>query len=310
MSMNDVTGASGTPPPGFMSMMGDTVGLPGLLASGGLATSKILPLIARYGASAGGALAGGPLTAAITAMQALRPTPAEGGGPLYVKDASGRWVPNRANPTVQEAIAKNPQLAGTWQASGANGAMSPMPGSEPFPLQPNGMNPTGQAPLPSAPLAPAPTPTTAPMTQAMSAQAQQPVPLPTPRPNIPPPQAQAPAIAPPAPGPTAPPPNLYNGPGSQNFGQGGVAGGAQPSVPGAIPNGANITSALQKLMSGNGGSMFQPQTAAASQSNPAGNILPFTKNLLQSGSSSNQQVGLNSALPSERWYPSNAWYNN
>jgi hypothetical protein len=58
-----------------------------------------------------------------------------------------------------------------------------------------------------------------------------------------------------------------------------------PGAAGGIPNGANITSALQQLFSGQGGSMFQPQAPAAQQSNPMGNILPFIKNLLSGGSS-------------------------
>jgi hypothetical protein len=64
---------------------------------------------------------------------------------------------------------------------------------------------------------------------------------------------------------------------------GGAPGGQAPPNPNAGV--ANIMPALQSLMSGNGGSMFQPQTAAASQSNPMGNILPFIKNLLSGGSS-------------------------
>jgi len=113
--------------------------------------------------------------------------------------------------------------------------------------------------------------------QAAMASAGQPVPMPQPRPQMSlPPGASPMSFTPPASGPT-PPPNFYNGPGSQNFGMGNGVG---TNAPPGIPNGANIGSALKNLFSGNTSTMFQPQAPQASQSNPVGNILPFIKNLL------------------------------
>src|ERR1035437_1728572 len=208
--MSDVNGA--TPPPGYTAMLGDTIGLPGLIASGRLVGSQNPGLPARYGASAGGSLAGGTLTAALTAAQVMSPTAANAGEiPQYIKDpATGSWVPNPAAKD-QQLLKQAGQPASAFP-SGQVGALSPMPGSSPFPLQPNGMNPTGAAPMPDAGAL-------SPMSSAMDAQASSPVPLPTPRPAMPaplpaPPQPQAPlSLAPPAPGltVTAPPPNVYNG---------------------------------------------------------------------------------------------------
>ena len=265
-----------TAPPGFMRMLGDTIGLPGLLASGALGTSTIAKLLGKYGSSAlntakglatpAGAMRGLGLGA--TAFGAgLTPWEGRGDGsfgagqgeiPQYIKDGSGAWVPNPA--TKDQQLLKQAGQPATAFPSGQVGALSPMPGSSPFPLQPNGMNPTGAPPMPDAAAL-------SPMSAAMDAQASAPVPLPTPRPAAPAPQAPgAPlSLAPPSPGPTAPP-NFYNGPGSQNFGMGGTAPGAQTGGPGALEN-------LQKLFSG----QALPAQSAAMQ---AGNILPFIQNLL------------------------------
>lgn len=259
-------------PPGFAAMMGDTLGPLGMLGvgrslygAGKLAATKIPSLLARYGASAGGSLAASPITGIAAGLTGLTPFESpllgardgsfqanKGEQDMYVKDpATGQWVPNPANPLAKsQALLKQ--------------SMSPATAATP----------------------PTPTPTVAaPMQAAMASQAAAPVPMPAPAPmpNPTAPPAAPMSLAPPGAGTTPPPANLYNGPGSMSYGQGG-APGATPAT-GGIPNGANITSVLQKLFNGNASAIGQPQAPQAAQSNPMGNILPFIKNLF-SGSSS------------------------
>lgn len=208
----------------WWQQLGDTVGFPGVAAAT-YSGAKLMPSLARYGLGAATGLAAAPAAAAMTAASVMQPTSANAGEqPLYVKDAQGNWVPNMANPIVSAKL-KGQQPPTPFQASGNNQPLSPMPAVAPWPLQQNGMNPTGNPPQPSA--QPQPSPMTTTMAQGPAAS----VPLPTPRPQfanvpMPPPRPMAPplSLAPPSPGPTAPPANLYSGPGSQNFGMGAVTG--------------------------------------------------------------------------------------
>jgi hypothetical protein len=232
--MSDTSGAAA--PPGFMNMIGDTVGLPGLLSSGAIVGSKIPGLLARYGSSALGSLAGGPLTAGLTAAQVMSPTPAnQGEQPFYIRTSAGKIVPNPANPIVRERMQAQTQPA----MQTAPAAPAQVPGSAP--VLPAGFS--GAPPQAPAAGGIGSDHSSTPWQSAMPAPQMLPA-----NPGMP---------AQPAAAMTAPPPNLYNGPGSSSFGAG-------DSAPGAGSPNANLNSFLQQFLKGGAGqnAMASAQPAA------------------------------------------------
>jgi hypothetical protein len=242
--------------PSWWQQAGDSLGFPGVAGLGYTGARYGLPALARYGLGAGASLAAAPVAAGMTAASVMQPTPANAGEqPLYVKDARGNLVPNTANPTVRAMLARNPGSAMPWQMGG-QAPVSPMPATSPFPTQQNGMNPQTPSPMAQAmsagPPAPPPQAAAPPTTASVPMPQQRPpmmnVPMPMARPS--PSMAPLPLNANPA-SYTQPPTNLYNGPGSQNFGMGGVDGVTpQQQQTGLFPKLFNDVSKLKQMFGG------------------------------------------------------------
>lgn len=273
--------------PNWMNTYGDTVGLPGLLSTG-LLGAQAAKGIGRAGLSAIRGIAGAPFAGASAFLYGMgdgrnASTAANAGEKdIYVRGPDGRWMLNPNNPAV---------------SMGNQSPMSPMPASDPWPMQANGMNPANPSLFQQfAPAAP----------QAAPAAAAPPVAA-TPGPSSPPGGASPPpgSVGSPLNGsglprvfaspddqkmlagnPTAdqvvdayqrvggwpktqPPPGLYNGPGSSSFGAGdGQPAGGVAGLMDLFKGGTAASNALQRapnkpfwdiarLMSG-GGQSFAP----------------------------------------------------
>lgn len=269
MPSNQSSQSSG--PPGLMAMYGDTVGLPGLLASGALGTSTIGKLLGKYGSSALkagsslGRLGAGGLAAVASAFGAgLTPwehTPfgwgdgsfgaGKGETPQYIKDpATGAYVPNPDPAVLQQAA-------------------------------PQGMTPAGATPPPTPMAAPA---AASPMQTAMAPAGQ----------PAPPPQPASPAPVPSDPLSTTPPPNF-----GQGATQGGQGNGALSNLQRLFSGQALPAQSTANQSSNPMGNILPFISNLLQGGSSAGPMSP-----------SNLGLNGGSDLPAAPWSPSSNWFNN